>query len=160
MSLSTLLRIASTGIAACMAGPCFHHIIDAPQLSARVADLGAPFDLYPAFWALMVSITETVGTLLVVFGYGTKAARFGALLLLPKMTVACYGHAFVDGFDAKFGESYKNAMTPSGLSYNWAVGAGWECGIFGAGFFAIAYALLAVLPTESASAEKPRAKAS
>lgn len=106
----------------------------------------------------MVSITETVGTLLIVFGYGTKAARFGALLLLPKMSVAVYGHAFVDGFDDKFGDAYKSAMTPTGLSYNWAVGASWECGYFGAGFFEIAYLLLAVLPTESTSSEKRRAK--
>ena len=62
------------------------------------------------------------------------------------MLVAVYGHALIEGFDAKFAPSYANAFTPPGLSYNWSIGAGWECGFFGAGYYLIVYSLLAGMP--------------
>ena len=70
--------------------------------------------------------------------------RLGASVLLPKMIVAVYGHAFVDGFDEKFAASYASAYTPPGLSYNWSLGASWDCGFFGAGYYLIVYTLLAL----------------
>lgn len=79
----------------------------------------------------------------------------GALLLLPKMAVATWGHAFVEGFDAKFAASYANAFTPPGLSYNWSLGASWECGFFGAGYFLLAYASILLLPPATGT---PKAK--
>ena len=138
-------------IAACMLGPCVDHVLDIDHLSSRVADLGPPFSLAPTLFALAVVVTETAGTLLVVCGravshptFGT-AMRFGALLLLPKMLVACYGHAFVGGFDDKFAESYADAYVPPGLSYNFAIGARWDCGIFGAAWFALTYIILVLM---------------
>ena len=131
-----------------MLGPCLHHIADLPHLAARVADLGPPFDAMPLMWAALVCATESIGTLLIVLGI---APRFGAAVLLPKMLVATYGHAFVDGFDEKFAVSYANALTPPGMSFNWSIGAGWECGFFGAGYYLISYAVLALLPTHAAS---------
>ena len=132
-----------------MLGPCAHHIYDLPQLARRVADLGEPFDVLPRTWAALVCLTETVGTLLIVTG---KLPRVGAAVLVPKMAVATYGHAFIDGFDAKFDESYASAYTPPGLSYNWSVGSSWDCGFFGAGYFLIAYLALLALATPSAIA--------
>ena len=130
-------------VAACMIGPCIAHALDFPKLVARVADLGQPFEMAPQLFAAAVALTETVGTLLIL--RGGLAARAGALLLLPKMLVACYGHAFVDGFDAKFAHSYAHAYVPPGLSYNFAIGARWDCGIFGAAYYALSYVGLAML---------------
>ena len=135
--LGVLLRI----VAACMLGPCVNHAMDLGSLEARVADLGFPFTLYPKVWAVMVLATETVGTLLIV---SNKKPKLGATILLPKMLVAVYGHAMVDGFDTKFASGYASAYTPPGLSYGWSVGASWECGILGAGYFLITYGLLAM----------------
>ena len=140
------LRLCCVAIAACMAGPCLHHVLDLPHLSSRVADLGFPFSLAPLMWAAAVSATETLGTALCVFGRSSKLVRLGAALLIPKMAVAVYGHAFVAGFDAKFAASYANAYTPPGSSYNWALGASWDCGFWGAGYYLVAYMLLLLLP--------------
>lgn len=115
--------------------------MDPSHLASRVADLGWPFSLHPTPWAYVVCTAETAGSLLIV---SNKMPRFGALVLLPKMLVAVYGHAFVAGFDEKFAVSYANAYTPPGLSYNWSLGASWECGFFGAGWYLIVYALLAL----------------
>ena len=82
------------------------------------------------------------------------APRIGAALLLPKMAVACYGHAFVDGFDAKFANAYANAWTPPGCSYNWALGASWDCGFFGAGYYLIVYLAILAMPPIKARADK------
>lgn len=143
----SILHLALVGIAACMLGPCLHHALDLTQLSMRVADLGWPFALHPRAWAVLVCATETMGSLLIV---SNILPRLGATVLLPKMVVAVYGHAFVEGFDAKFAPSYQSALTPPGLSYNWSIGARWECGIFGAGWFLLAYALLIMLPPSKA----------
>jgi len=140
-TMSSFVRLCLTGIAACMMGPCIHHTMGMNHLAARVADLGTPFDSAPMVWALLVCLTETVGTLLIVLRI---APRTGAVILIPKMAVATYGHAFVPGFDAKFQESYAGAWTPAGLSYNWAVGASWECGVLGAGYFLVAYSMIAL----------------
>ena len=61
----------------------------------------------------------------------------------------------VEGFDAKFAASYANAFTPPGLSYNWSLGASWECGFFGAGYFLLAYASILLLPPATGT---PKAK--
>ena len=135
--LLVLLRL----VAACMLGPCLHHIFDLSHLSTRVADLGWPFAPFATAWATVVCATETAGTLMIITNW---MPRIGAAILLPKMIVAVYGHAFVEGFDAKFASSYATAYTPPGLSYNWSVGATWECGFFGAGYYLIVYALLII----------------
>lgn len=137
-----ILRLALVGIAACMLGPCISHAMDIGHLSNRVSDLGWPFTLQPTLWAALVCATETAGTLLIVTNI---LPRLGACILLPKMLVAVYGHALVPGFDAMFAKSYASAFTPPGLSYNWSVGASWDCGIFGAGYYLVAYVLLALL---------------
>lgn len=141
-------RLAAKAVAACMLGPCLHHALDLTHLTSRVTDLGPPFDALPTAWALLVCLTETIGTLLIVIGL---APRFGAALLLPKMAVATYGHALVQGFDEKFAASYAHAYTPPGFSYNWAIGASWDCGIFGAGFYLLAYIILVVSNDDSTS---------
>lgn len=133
---------------AAMIGPCIHHAMDLEQLSARVSDLGPPFAANPTPWAMAVCAVEIVGTALIVL---RVAPRLGALILLPKMVVA-YGHAVIDGFDAKFAAPYANAYTPAGLSYNWALGASWECGFFGAGYYLLAYLLILLLPPGHAAA--------
>ena len=149
-----VLRLCCVVIAACMVGPCIHHVSDLPHLASRVADLGFPFSLAPLAWAAAVSGTETLGTALCVFGYGSLYGRLGAALLIPKMAVAVYGHAFVEGFDAKFNASYAKAYTPPGLSYNWALGASWDCGFWGAGYYLVAYILLLLLPSDAPGMKK------
>jgi len=146
------LHALLTCVAAAMLGPCLHHLLDLAHLAQRVADLGPPFDAMPMPWAVAVCATETLGSLLIVL---RLAPRAGALLLLPKMAVATWGHAFVEGFDAKFAASYANAFTPPGLSYNWSLGASWECGFFGAGYFLLAYASILLLPPATGT---PKAK--
>eukprot|EP00310_Coccolithus_braarudii_P014628 CAMPEP_0183341124 /NCGR_PEP_ID=MMETSP0164_2-20130417/7431_1 /TAXON_ID=221442 /ORGANISM="Coccolithus pelagicus ssp braarudi, Strain PLY182g" /LENGTH=324 /DNA_ID=CAMNT_0025511359 /DNA_START=8 /DNA_END=982 /DNA_ORIENTATION=- len=138
-----LVHMLLACFSAAMLGPCVHHAIDLDNLSARVSDLGPPFDANPKPWAAMVCAVETVGTLLIVLRI---APRLGAMILLPKMAVATYGHALVEGFDAKFASAYANAYTPTGLSYNWSLGASWECGFFGAGYYLLVYLLITLLP--------------
>ena len=41
-------------------------------------------------------------------------SRIGALLVLPKMMVATYGHLFVENFDAGFDHYYTHAIKPGG----------------------------------------------
>ena len=139
------VRALCVAVAACMLGPCMHHVSDLSSLASRVADLGYPFNLAPTPWATVVAATETIGTVLCVF-CGPRIGRFGAALLVPKMAVAVYGHAFVDGFDRAFDADYAGAYTPANLSYNWAVGASWECGFWGAGYYLVAYLALLLLP--------------
>ena len=146
-----LVQALLTLFCAAMLGPCLHHMLDLEALSARVSDLGPPFDENPKPWAVAVCAAETVGTLLIVL---RVAPRIGALILLPKMVVAVYGHALVEGFDAKFADAYANAFTPAGLSYNWSLGASWECGFFGAGYYLLAYLLLILLPTGAVPAQR------
>ena len=128
VSFTPLLRVCCFGIAACMLGPCVHHVYDMKQLAARVSDLGAPFDAAPSLFAALVCLTESIGTLLIL---SAQAPRLGAAVLLPKMAVATYGHAFIDDFDDKFTAAYAHAWTPPGCSYNWSVGSSWDCGFFG-----------------------------
>ena len=146
-----VMKYSLVVIVAGMLGPCLNHAMDIDHLSSRVADLGFPFDAFrwaPLLLASVVAATETAGTLLIISNKtlrGYEGRRIGAAILIPKMLVAVYGHAFVDGFDEKFGSSYASAYTPPGLSYNWAIGASWDCGFWGAGYYLIAYILLAVL---------------
>eukprot|EP00392_Amoebophrya_sp_AT5.2_P014179 g14321.t1 len=94
----------------------------------------------PKVFALLDSF-ERVGT-------AANCIRLGAVLLLPKMLVAVYGHGFVSNFDAGFNSKnhayYENAVFPfGGDGQNWALGSSWQCGFFGAGWYLVAYALLA-----------------
>ena len=59
----------------------------------------------------MVCATETVGTLLIAT---MKFPKLGAAVLLPKMIVAVYGHAFIEDFDAKFVSSCATASLKPG----------------------------------------------
>eukprot|EP00747_Dinoflagellata_sp_TGD_P168477 gnl/TRDRNA2_/TRDRNA2_194934_c0_seq1.p1 gnl/TRDRNA2_/TRDRNA2_194934_c0~~gnl/TRDRNA2_/TRDRNA2_194934_c0_seq1.p1 ORF type:complete len:157 (+),score=21.48 gnl/TRDRNA2_/TRDRNA2_194934_c0_seq1:55-525(+) len=145
MLLAQAAHIGLRGVAGCMLFPCFHHCIDFPYLTDRVASLGRPFATFPKLWAAMVLATETLGSLVIVLDSGIFC-RLGAALLMPKMLVATYGHALVNNFDDGFNNSerpyYKNAFLPGG-SQNFAIGASWQCGFFGAAWYLIAYAALA-----------------
>merc|ERR1719408_807030 len=125
--------------------PCIHHAIDFPYLASRVSALGFPFSTFPKLWAGIVLVSETLGSLAIILDSG-MACRIGAAILMPKMLVATYGHALVDKFDDGFNNPerpyYKNAILPFG-SQNFALGASWQCGFFGAAWYLIAYSVLA-----------------
>eukprot|EP00928_Gymnodinium_smaydae_P054833 TRINITY_DN38536_c0_g1_i1.p1 TRINITY_DN38536_c0_g1~~TRINITY_DN38536_c0_g1_i1.p1 ORF type:complete len:176 (-),score=22.34 TRINITY_DN38536_c0_g1_i1:223-693(-) len=145
MMLAQAVHFGLRGIGSCMLFPCLHHCLDFQYLTSRVAALGAPFTVCPKLWAFLVLSTETAGTLAVLCG-NEVVCRLGAALLLPKMLVATYGHAVVDKFDDGFNNPdrpyYKNAFLPGGTQ-NFAIGASWQCGFFGAAWYLIAYGALA-----------------
>eukprot|EP00746_Dinoflagellata_sp_MGD_P087925 gnl/MRDRNA2_/MRDRNA2_348419_c0_seq1.p1 gnl/MRDRNA2_/MRDRNA2_348419_c0~~gnl/MRDRNA2_/MRDRNA2_348419_c0_seq1.p1 ORF type:complete len:112 (-),score=17.59 gnl/MRDRNA2_/MRDRNA2_348419_c0_seq1:130-432(-) len=93
----------------------------------------------------MVLVTETLGSLAIVLDSG-DFCRLGAALLMPKMLVATYGHAAVSKFDDGFNNPdhpyYKNAIMPGGTQ-NFAIGASWQCGFFGAAWYLMVYTALA-----------------
>merc|ERR1712190_25083 len=92
-----------------------------------------------------VLATETIGSLAIVLDSGILC-RIGAALLMPKMLVATYGHAIVNNFDDGFNNPehpyYKNAILLGGTQ-NFAVGASWQCGFFGAAWYLMVYMALA-----------------
>merc|ERR1711924_572246 len=54
----------------------------------------------------------------------------------------CLVNHFDDGFNKADRPYYKNALLPTGTQ-NFAIGASWQCGFFGAAWYLIAYSILA-----------------
>ena len=105
-------------------------------LKAKVCDIPATLPGSPGGWTP---------------GWTLGWTRLGALMLLPKMLVAVYGHAAVKDFDAGFENGkdrkyYSNAIFPFGKGQNWAIGSSWQCGFLGAGWYMLVYGALVAWP--------------
>lgn len=154
MLVKRSVHLALRGTTGCMLFPCLHHSMDFQYLADRVAALKTwPFATYPRIWAGIVLAVETCGSLAIVLG-DDILCKLGALVLIPKMVVAVYGHAAVDTFDDGFNNKdhpyYKNAILPYG-SQNWALGSSWQCGFFGAAWYLVGYCALVAWPWKPTS---------